>query len=94
MLKIVKNIRYLKLLTNYKLKPDDKLKFQINHSIKNIIDIDKLLFTEDAIKKDRKQVFFKQRETLVKTSTFGLKDVGKDNKIDEFIIKRKIKKEK
>ena len=40
--KIIKDIKYLKLLTRFKLNPDIETKFQINHCNKNIIDIDKL----------------------------------------------------
>ena len=40
--KIIKDIKYLKLLTRFKIDPDLETKFQIHHCSKNIIDIDKI----------------------------------------------------
>jgi hypothetical protein len=42
-------MKYLKMLTRYKLKPDDYLKVQIAHSLKNMIDLDKVIEKEWTI---------------------------------------------
>ena len=44
--KLIKDMKYLKMLTRYKLKPDDYLKVQIAHSLKNMIDLDKVIEKE------------------------------------------------
>ena len=38
---LIKDIKYLKLLTMFKFDPDIETKFQIHHSRKNVIDLDK-----------------------------------------------------
>ena len=45
-MKIIKDIKYLKTLTRYKHKPDDSLRYQIAHCLKNLIDLDKVLNEE------------------------------------------------
>ena len=45
-MKIIKDIKYLKTLTRYKHKPDDSLRFQIAHCLKNLIDLDNILNEE------------------------------------------------
>ena len=45
-MKIIKDIKYLKMLTRYKHRPDDSLRFQIAHCLKNLIDLDKVLNDE------------------------------------------------
>ena len=43
LMNIIKDIRYLKMLTKFQFKPDEEMKFQINHCMKNLINLDKLL---------------------------------------------------
>lgn len=40
--KIIKDIKYLKTLTHFKLDPDLETKFTVHHCHKNVIDLDKL----------------------------------------------------
>ena len=42
-MKIIKDIKYLKMLTRYYLKPDGETKIQIVHCYKNLIDLDEIL---------------------------------------------------
>ena len=43
LLKIIRDIKYLKMLTRFHIKPEDELKIQIVHCLKNMIDLDGLL---------------------------------------------------
>ena len=42
-MKIIKDIKYLKMLTRYYLKHDGETKIQIVHCYKNLIDLDEIL---------------------------------------------------
>ena len=42
-MKIISDIKYLKMLTKFTLNPDKEIKIQILHNKKNLIDLDQIL---------------------------------------------------
>ena len=43
LMKIIKDVKYLKMLTKFTLNPKDEIKIQIHHCLKNLIDFDEIL---------------------------------------------------
>ena len=39
---MIRDIKFLKMLTKFNIQPDDETKIQIVHCLKNIIDLDEL----------------------------------------------------
>jgi len=64
--KIIKDIKYLKTLTHFKLDPDLETKFTVHHCHKNVIDLDKLdeFYHEEKEEKKKQRAMTKQKTRL------------------------------
>ena len=69
--KLLKDIRYLKLLASMHIKPDTETKFRIYHSDKNVIKIDK-----EVDKKDEQTfIVYRYRTNVSKANIMGVEAV-------------------
>lgn len=85
LLKIIKDIKYLKMLTKFRLKPNLDTKTEINHCLKNVIDLDEIL--------EKQGLHFRRQRHSISGQTAYLKTLHMRNNIDTFIINNRVKKE-
>ena len=87
-LKIIKDIKYLKMLTRYIMKPQEELKIQIAHCGKNIIDLDKIL-EENGMKKCNLEKVETKEDSITKDirpSYYHQHKHSAKNEVDRFLI--------
>jgi hypothetical protein len=48
MLKVIKDINYIKTLVEFSLKPTNEIKVQIDHCLENLIDLDQILYGQKS----------------------------------------------
>ena len=56
-MKIIKEIKYIKTLLEFSLKPQDDIKFKIKHCLENVIDLDHIIHDVDKyLSKHKSQI--------------------------------------
>ena len=65
MLKIIQDIKYLKTLVEYSLKPEPEIKIQIEHCLENLIDLDQIMHDHDECLSHHKSILEKDIKNLI-----------------------------
>ena len=90
LLKIIKDIKYIKTLGEFSIKPQDEVKLNIEHCLENVIDLDHIIHEADSnLSLHKSQI---QRDIDAITHVDHLYD-GLENysEIDKYIIQQRIK---